>query len=141
MRIRRASYDEAKAIKAWDEFVGDRRIDNWRGEMFVAENDGDVVAYVSYSSNLFYNRPFIALLCVKPPHRRQGIAKKLVKQVLASYAGLDVWTSTEDWNNAAISLFESLGFKKMGAIKGLNKDESVEVYFALHSQAEPASAS
>jgi hypothetical protein len=40
MIIRRATYDEAKSIKAWDVFIGDRRIDNARGELFIAvEND------------------------------------------------------------------------------------------------------
>lgn len=140
MMIRRAHYDEAKAIKAWDEFVGDRRIDNWRGEMFVAENAGEVVAYITYSSNLFYNRPFISLLCVKPSHRRQGIGRQLVKHVLAAYTGLEVWLSTEEWNEAAVSLFQSLGFKKMGAIKGLNRDDSVEGYFVHRNEAEPTSA-
>jgi ribosomal protein S18 acetylase RimI-like enzyme len=139
MTIRRASYDEAKAIKGWDEFVGDRRIDNWRGEMFVAEESGEVVAYITYSSNLFYNRPFISLLCVKPSHRRRGIGRLLVKQVLAAYTGLEVWVSTEEWNEAAVALFQSMKFKKMGAIKGLNRDESTEAYFVHREEAEPSS--
>lgn len=137
-QIRRATYDEAKDLKAWDEFVGDRRIDNWRGELFVAVDGGEVVAYISYSSNLFYNRPFIGLLCVKASYRRRGIARQLIQQILATYDGLDVWVSTEEWNEPAVKLFDSLGFRKMGAIKGLNRDESVEAYFVRQSCAEGA---
>lgn len=140
MDIRRAAYEEAKDIRAWDEFVGDRRIDNWRGELFIAVDEGEVVAYISYSSNLFYNRPFIGLLCVRASHRRRGIGRQLVNQVLRAYDGLDVWVSTEEWNEPAVKLFESLGFKKMGTIKGLNRDESVEAYFLRQASTKGAEA-
>lgn len=140
MIIRRATYDEAKGIKAWDVFIGDRRIDNWRGELLIAIDDGDIAGYIAYSSNLFYNRPFIALLCVKESKRRKGIGRGLVQRVLSVYEGIDVWASTEEWNLPAVSLLESLGFRKMGAIRGLNRDESVEAYFVHQTSAEPTSA-
>jgi ribosomal protein S18 acetylase RimI-like enzyme len=127
--IRRATYEESKSIKSFDEFVGDRRIDNWRGELFVwIENEG-VVGYISYSSNLFYNRPYISLVCVKENHRRRGIGRRLMQRVLDLYEGLDVWVSTEELNDAAIGLFTTLGFKRMGTISGLNRDDANEVYF------------
>jgi ribosomal protein S18 acetylase RimI-like enzyme len=127
--IRRATYDEAQSIRSFDVFLGERRIDNWRGELFVFVENALVVGYVSYSSNLFYNRPCISLLCVRESHRRRGVARGLVQQVLAAYDGLDVWVSTEEWNNGAIALFEGLGFERMGMIRGLNRDEAKEVYF------------
>lgn len=129
MIIRRATYDEAKAIKTWDVFIGDRRIDTNRGEMFIAVEDTDITGYIVYSSNMFYNKPFISLLCVKENHQRKGIARALMQKVLDVYTGMDVWTSTEEWNEPAIRLFEKLGFIKKGGITGLNKDESTEIFF------------
>lgn len=39
MLIRRAKYEEAKKIKEFDEFIGDRRIDNWRGDLKYLNKD------------------------------------------------------------------------------------------------------
>jgi ribosomal protein S18 acetylase RimI-like enzyme len=135
MTIRRATYEEAKSIKAWDVFIGDRRIDNDKGELFVALENDEIQGYITYSSNRFYNKPFISLLCIKEAAQRKGMASALMKTVLANYVGLAVWTSTEEWNEPAIKLFEKLGFVKKGAIAGLNKDDSSEMFFVL-----PASA-
>ena len=129
MEVRRATYDEAKRIKEFDVFVGDRRVDNWRGELLVGTEGGTVLGFVTYSANLFYNRPFISVLCVREEHRRRGIATALVQRVLDLYDGLDVWTSTEQWNEQAIRLFQKLGFSHKGRIEGLDDDQSVELFF------------
>lgn len=134
MTLRRATKDEAKLIKTWDEFIGDRRIDTSRGELFVAVEGMDVFGYITYSSNMFANRPFISLLCVKESARRKGVGRALMQCVTALYAGLDVWTSTEEWNTPAIQLFESMGFIQKGGIAGLNSDDSVELYFVLPAE-------
>lgn len=129
MIICRATNEEAKSIKAWDVFIGDRREDNARGEMFAAFENNELQGYITYSSHFFYNKPFIRLLHVRETSRKKGIAQALVKKVLDIYTGLDVWTSTEEWNQPAIHLFEKLGFVKKGTIAGLNKDDSGEVFF------------
>lgn len=134
MIIRRATYDEAKTIKTWDVFIGDRRIDNGRGEMFVAIADEEIAGYIVFSPDMFFNKPFIRLLCVKENHQRKGIANALILKVLNTYAGLDVWTSTEAWNQAAMQLFEKLGFTNRGTIAGLNTDGTAEVFFQLTGQ-------
>lgn len=133
--IRRATDHEARSIKAFDPFLGDRRIDNWRGELFVCMDEQAVVGYVSYSSSVFYHRPFVALLFVKESHRRRGIGRQLIERVLAVYEGVDVWISTEEPNDAAIRLFESLGFQRMGSIRGLDHEHSVELFFVHRANA------
>jgi ribosomal protein S18 acetylase RimI-like enzyme len=143
MQVRRATYDEAKGIKAFDVFVGDRRVDNWRGELLVCvdgDGDGEVLGFVTYSSNLFYNRPFIGLLCVRESARRRGAASALVGRVLTIYEGLDVWASTEEGNEPAVRLFEKLGFVQRGRIEGLDGEGSAEVFFC-HPAASRTSAS
>lgn len=128
MDIRRATYDEAKSIKAFDVFVGDRRVDNWRGELFVCAEGETVLGLVTCSASLFYNRPYISLLCVREGHRRRGIATALVERVLEAFDGLDVWTSTEQWNEPAIALLHKVGFGEKGRIDELDDHRSVEIF-------------
>lgn len=125
--IRRATTPEAKALKSFDAFIGERRLDNWRGELFVCEVDGAVIGFVSYNSNSFFNRPFICAIAIHESHQRKGVATALVQAVLRQYEGLDVWTSTEDWNEAALALFTKQGFVAQGAIAGLNDNGVGEV--------------
>ena len=131
MIIRRATYEQAKSIKAFDVFIGDRRVDNTRGELFIALEGDELLGYIAYSSDYFFNKPFIRLLCVKETAQRKGVADALVKTVLNVYTGLEVWTSTEEWNEPAIKLFQKLGFIKTGALSGLNTDNANEVFFVL----------
>jgi ribosomal protein S18 acetylase RimI-like enzyme len=137
VQIRRATYDEAKAIEEFDVFVGDRRVDHWRGELLVCVEGGAVLGFVTYSSSLFYNRPFISFLLVREGHRRRGVAAALVGRVLEIYDGLDVWISTEDGNAAAIRLFQKLGFDHRGRIDGLDHDRSVELFFCRSARWSP----
>lgn len=115
-------------------FIGDRRVDNWRGELLVYVDGGTVLGFTTYTANLFYNRPFISLLCVREEHRRCGIASALVKYVLGIYEGLDVWTSTEEGNEPAIRLFQKLGFSQKGRIEGMDHEQSVELFFRRPTQ-------
>jgi ribosomal protein S18 acetylase RimI-like enzyme len=127
--IRRAKYLEAKKIKDFDLFIGDRRIDNWRGELLCGIINDEVVGFISYSSSQFYNRPYIVAICVKNEFRRRGIAFSLIKRVLEIYDGIDVWVSTEDYNKEAINLFKKSGFKEAGSLCYLNRDDSRELFF------------
>jgi len=138
VRVRRATDEEAKRIAEFDVFTGDRRVDGWRGELLVCVDDpgeergdggSDVVGFITYSSNLFYNRPFISFLLVREGHRRRGIASALLGRVLELYDGLDVWISTEKENEPAIRLFEKLGFQAKGRVEGLDHERSVELLF------------
>jgi len=42
--------------------------------LFVFVEDNSVAGYISYSSNLFYNRPYIAFLFVTESHRQSRTA-------------------------------------------------------------------
>lgn len=133
MEVRRAMDDEVKRIEEFDVFQGDRRLDNWRGELLVCVEGGTVLGFVTYSSSLFYNRPFISLLAVREGHRRRGVAAALVGRVLEIYDGLTVWISTEEGNEPAIRLFQKLGFILKGRIEGLDHERSVEYFFCRSS--------
>ncbi|MBN9399744.1 MAG: GNAT family N-acetyltransferase ['Candidatus Kapabacteria' thiocyanatum] len=127
MIVRRATTVEAKTLKGFDPFIGERRVDNWRGELFVCEIEGAVAGFISFNPNTFFNRPFICAIAVEPAYQRKGVASALVQAVLSQYDGLDVWTSTEDWNTAALALFAKHRFVPQGAITGLNADGVTEI--------------
>jgi ribosomal protein S18 acetylase RimI-like enzyme len=134
VQVRRATEDEARRIAEFDVFTGDRRVDQWRGELLVCvDDDGDgggtVLGFVTYSSNVFFNRPFISFLLVREGYRRRGVAAALVRRVLELYDGLDVWISTEEANEPAIRLFYKLGFEPKGRVEGLDHERSVELFF------------
>src|SRR6185369_346216 len=116
IEIRRATRAEAKQIKEFDEFIGDRRINNSRGELFVALYNNELAGFITYSSAYFFDRPFIQLLCVKKEFRRKGIARELMMKIVGIYEEIDLWTSTEEWNTEAESLFTSMGFVKCGKL-------------------------
>lgn len=136
IEIRRATYSEAKKLKEFDEFIGDRRINNSRGELFVAFYNNELAGFITYSSAYFFDRPFIQLLCVKKDFRRKGIAKELVTKVAEMYREIDLWTSTEEWNIEAENLFVKIGFTKCGKIQGINKDNIEEVFFVKYGALE-----
>lgn len=127
MIIRRATTPEAKGLRQFDEFIGERRIDNWRGELFVCVLDEEIVGFICFNANSFFNRPFIHTLQVREDARRKGVATALVRRVVSLYDGIDLWTSTEDWNTAALTLFEREGFVQQGGIQGLNADGVAEI--------------
>ena len=129
MRIRRPTTDEAKRLKEFDPFLGERRIDNWRGELFVAADAENILGYITFSSSLFYNRPFISLLFVREAFRRQSIGTALIRRVLDLYEGLEVWISTEAVNEPAVRMFTGLGFRSAGRVEGLDGEGSVELFF------------
>ena len=131
MRVRRPNHDEVKRIGEFDVFVGDRRVDHGRGELLVCvdEGDGAILGFVTYSPNVFFNRPFISFLLVREGYRRRGVAAALVGRVIEIYDGMDVWISTEEVNEPAIRLFRKLGFEPKGRIEGLDHERSVELFF------------
>jgi ribosomal protein S18 acetylase RimI-like enzyme len=129
MQIRRPTDAEAKQIADFDVFPGDRRMDARRGELLVCVEGGVVLGFVTFSADLFFNRPFIGFLAVREGHRRRGVASALVRRVLDLYDGLDVWVSTEKANEPATRLFHKLSFEPRGRVEGLDGEGSVEVFF------------
>lgn len=122
---------DVAAIERWDEFTGDRREEAMRGDLWVARvgESSEPVGYLALSGSFFFSRVFITRICVRDDCRRQGLARALLETALARYAGLDVWTSTEEGNVGAKVLFRNAGFKAVGTLGGLNRDGSGEQFF------------
>lgn len=79
----------------------------------VAVEDNAVVGYLAFEQ--IADEGCIIELAVHPGYRRRGIAHKLVKNMLDSSAGLGaVFLEVRESNSEAISLYESLGFERIG---------------------------
>ncbi|MCC7173945.1 MAG: GNAT family N-acetyltransferase [Bryobacterales bacterium] len=91
---------------------------NWRPESYlehrclVALNGGRVAGFVAWRE-LGEGECEILNLAVAPALRRQGLARTLVRQVLAVSEG-PVFLEVRKSNRAAVNLYEGLGFQQIG---------------------------
>ena len=86
--------------------------------LFVAETEGEIAGYAGY----FFaaDTADLATLAVDLPYRRQGIARRLVSEVLRdSYEkGVrDIFLEVRESNAPARALYDSLGFQAVGRRK------------------------
>lgn len=61
---------------------------------------------------------------VLPSFRNQGIGKKLLKEVLDTYAHLDFFLEVKESNQPALHLYESVGFQKIDQRRSYYADGS-----------------
>ncbi len=100
--------------------------ENPAAQLFVTTlEDGNVVAYLGYW--LIGDEVHISTFAVKPEFRMQGVGEDLLRHSLASavergarIATLEVRKS----NEAAITLYEKLGFEVVGNRKGYYRDNN-----------------
>jgi RimJ/RimL family protein N-acetyltransferase len=130
--VRAAIIPDYKAIVAYDEFLGDRRIDMERGELFVADMGvAKAVGYLKLTSNEFCNKPLISIVNVREDSRHQGIATALIQDAISRTGWKKVYISTEPSNSAMLTLLPRLGFKEVGTIRELNFDGEDEIFFCF----------
>jgi ribosomal-protein-alanine N-acetyltransferase len=82
------------------------------------DDDGAVLAYAIAS--LAVGEAQILNICVDPAHRRQGLARQLLDHliVIARGAGCEIMLlEVRESNTAAIALYESYGFARIGLRK------------------------
>ncbi len=94
----------------------------------VARVDGDVRGFVITGHN-FFGHGFVELLMVHPEFRRRGIATALMRAAELDAPTGKLFTSTNQSNIAARSLFESLGFVRSGMIENLDQNDPEIIYF------------
>lgn len=82
----------------------------------VALKDDTVIGYLAFEQIL--DEGSIAEIAVCPDFRRQGIAKRLIAGTLDDRNDLsEVFLEVREGNDAAIALYESLGFERIGMRK------------------------
>ena len=122
----------------WSERSFRNELDHKHGIFLTAIMGGEVVGYGGIW--LVIDEAHVTTIAVVPAHQRQGIARQLMTELLvrARKAGMKCSTlEARAGNEAAISLYEKLGFSITGRRKGYypdNKEDAVVMW--LHDLAE-----
>jgi ribosomal protein S18 acetylase RimI-like enzyme len=134
MRIRRATGADAKAITRIDPIARRRaarrafvRNAFAAGHGLVCDDEGRLVAYavLNYS---FYERGFLALVCVAAAHRRRGVATRLIHAAERRCRSRDLFTSTNRSNVTMQRLLRRLGYVRSGTLFNLDRGDPELVY-------------
>lgn len=101
-----------------------------RDEMFVAADEaGECLGFIWFIlRGAFHSYPYLHVIAVKDGHRGEGIGKKLLaffeETVFADSA--KAFLVVADFNPDARRLYERLGWRQVGAIPGLYREEVTE---------------
>jgi ribosomal protein S18 acetylase RimI-like enzyme len=100
-------------------------------EVLVAEVRGLRVGYLRLEW-LWARKPFLAWIYVTSGYRRRGVGEALLtaleEQLIARGFTLLV-SSAQDDAPGAIAWHRSVGFRRCGTLRGINRDGSDEVFF------------
>jgi GNAT superfamily N-acetyltransferase len=140
--IRPATAADLDALIAIDHVAShstDRReaIAEWvaLGQCHLAERDGAVAGYVALTRS-FFRSPFIEMLIVAAPHRRQGIGRDLIEHCISLTPPTGkLWTSTNESNAPMRALLPQLGFEQTGAFEHLDEGDPELVFLRWPSGA------
>lgn len=86
---------------------------------FVWEESGQIVGNVSLLTTAVDGRYVVANVAVHPKHRRRGIARTLMEMAVEKIerrGGREILLQVEESNDAAIGLYDDLGFDIIGSI-------------------------
>jgi N-acetylglutamate synthase-like GNAT family acetyltransferase len=125
MRIRNAELDDADVILSLAaSAIGDRRADSLvrlyaeRGELLVAEDDGETVGFLAYRTDWF-GCTLVSLVVVAERMRRRGVARALFQALEQRSPSARLFSSTEEMNAVSIQMHRTLGFVPSGHIDNL----------------------
>ena len=135
MEIRTANRGDFEGCLALHKIVvgADSRVDFLServtaGRMYIAVDEGRVVALITFENN-FVGCLYISLLLVHPDHRRRGIARALVERVAAHSKNGKLFSSTEADNDISVRMHEALGFRQSGYIDNLPQVVREIIYY------------
>ena len=101
------------------------------GEVFVTEKDDDLVAYLGLEY-LWSNVPYISLIQVLEPFRKQGIGRALltfVEDALRAKGHSAIYSSSQADEPPPQAWHRHMGFQECGIIAGINEGGIGEVFF------------
>lgn len=97
------------------------------GECYVAEQNGEAIAYAVLSYN-FYHSGMIEMLMVGEPVRRRGCGEALIRHLIGICRTDKLWTSTNLTNQPIQALLARMGFTLSGFITGLDENDPELVF-------------
>jgi GNAT superfamily N-acetyltransferase len=134
MQIRQAELSDRERILAFfaeahSEPAPIRTIDRVLrfGCCLLAETAGDIVAYATLEYT-FFERGFVSMLYVAEPHRRTGIARRLMEAAASRCTTHLLFTSTNQSNGPMRALLADLGYTPSGSVDHLDPHDP-ELFF------------
>jgi ribosomal protein S18 acetylase RimI-like enzyme len=101
------------------------------GEVFVAERDGEPLGYLRLEY-LWSRLPYIAMIQVASPHRRQGVGRALLAHLaraLVKQGHAILYSSSQADEPEAQAWHRRVGFEECGIVSGINEGGIGEVFF------------
>ena len=95
----------------WTEQGVRESIENENTHLYLALADGEAAGYMGVQ--IFSGEGYVTNIATLPEYRRQGVAKALIRRALQNEMEFLTLEVREN-NAAAISLYESLGFERVG---------------------------
>lgn len=129
--IRPCEIRDYPALKSFDEFMGDRRIDMQQGNLLIAELEDVAVGYAKVAPSDFMGWPLLSIVCVSSAMRGQGIGRELVNGVKSTAQWLRLYTSTEASNLSMRALLKNCNAREIGFADDLNMSGEREMLFRL----------
>lgn len=102
---------------AWseDDFIYRMNASDWHFINLTLEDEGRVAAYIT--ATVVADEMNIDSVAVAPDYRRKGYASALIDLAIKEAKAAVVMLEVRESNTAAISLYQSLGFEKVGLRK------------------------
>lgn len=102
---------------AWseDDFIYRMNASDWHFINLTLEDEGRVAAYIT--ATVVADEMNIDSVAVAPDYRRKGYASALINLAIKEAKAAVVMLEVRESNTAAISLYQSLGFEKVGLRK------------------------
>ena len=102
---------------AWseDDFIYRMNASDWHFINLTLEDEGRVAAYIT--ATIVADEMNIDSVAVAPEYRRKGYASALIDLAIKEAKAAVVMLEVRESNTAAISLYQSLGFEKVGLRK------------------------
>lgn len=82
----------------------------------IATEDNGIIGFLAFEQVV--DEGSIVEIAVHPDHRRQGIAKELIRSAIRDNSVKEIYLEVRESNSPAIMLYESLGFARIGTRKG-----------------------
>ncbi len=132
LTIRWARLSDYPELKAYDEFIGDRRLDLQAGELLVADQgERRAIGYLRVAPTAFLGWPLVTALCVHPDCRRSGVASHLLDWLRKDTRFPRLTITTKEGNEAMRRLLARIGAREIGHADELNMSGEREIFYRL----------
>jgi GNAT superfamily N-acetyltransferase len=92
-------------------------------ETYLAKKENEIVGYLVFNKNSFFDQNFIWLLFTSLEYRRIGVATALLSHIESLCRGQKLFTSTNKSNKIMQNLLAKLGYSKCGFVENIGESD------------------